>query len=169
MAPMTFHDTGVFLCHQKTSGNLWFSDVFQGVWKEISIMKCVKDIFKKHVSRMFIFMIVPWQSMLHECALKRYKVSMFSDLSWFQGTTLSSCFWLTFMAENWNSVFIIGYNLKAAGWSNFFYYRLQKQNYTNISSLLHVINLLFPSVQKNRVFHALKGTLLQIWKSPYMF
>ena len=30
----------------KTSGNLWFSDVFPGVLKETSAMKWVKDIFE---------------------------------------------------------------------------------------------------------------------------
>ena len=54
-----FHGTSFFQCSLKISGNLWFSDVFQGVQKETSAMKWVKDIFNECASRMLIFMFVP--------------------------------------------------------------------------------------------------------------
>ena len=36
-------------------------------------------------------------------ALNRYRVSIFSDLSWFQETPLGDCFRMIFMATNWNN------------------------------------------------------------------
>ena len=36
----------------------WFSDVFQGLQKNTSAMKWVKDIFNKYV-KVLIFMLVP--------------------------------------------------------------------------------------------------------------
>ena len=54
-----FHTTGLFLCPLKTSGNLWSSDVFQGVLKATNVMKWVTDIFNKDVCRILIFMLVP--------------------------------------------------------------------------------------------------------------
>ena len=42
-----FHGIGIFLCPLKISGNLWFSDVFQGAQKETSAMKWFKGIFNK--------------------------------------------------------------------------------------------------------------------------
>ena len=44
-----FHGTAPFLCTLEISGNLRFSDVFQGVQKKNSAMKWVKDIFNKYV------------------------------------------------------------------------------------------------------------------------
>ena len=38
------HDSGLFQCSLKTSGNLWFSDVFQKVYKKTTVMKWVEDI-----------------------------------------------------------------------------------------------------------------------------
>ena len=34
-----FHDSGLFQCPMKTSGNLWFSAVFQEVEKKSTAMK----------------------------------------------------------------------------------------------------------------------------------
>ena len=45
MALNPFHDASLFLCPWEISRNLWFSNVFQGVYKETSDMKWVKDIF----------------------------------------------------------------------------------------------------------------------------
>ena len=45
-----FHGTGLLQCALKTSGNLWFSNVFQEVQKSINAMKWVEDIFNKYVS-----------------------------------------------------------------------------------------------------------------------
>ena len=53
------HGTGLFQCHLKASGDLWFSDAFQGLKKETSAMKWVKGILNKYVSRMLIFILVP--------------------------------------------------------------------------------------------------------------
>ena len=53
-----FHDTDLSLCSLKILGNLWFSDVFQGVLKETIAMKWFKDIFNKCVSTMLIFMLI---------------------------------------------------------------------------------------------------------------
>ena len=54
-----FYGTALFQWPLKTIGNLWFSYVFQGVQKEITAMKRVKDIFNKSVSRILIFILVP--------------------------------------------------------------------------------------------------------------
>ena len=54
--------------------------------------------------------------------LKKCKVSMFSDLSWFQGTLLRDCFRWVFMATNWNTVLIITYILKVTSWKNDFFF-----------------------------------------------
>ena len=48
-----FYGTSLFLCPLKSSGNLWFSAVFQEVQKEISAMTWIKDIFNKYVSMLF--------------------------------------------------------------------------------------------------------------------
>ena len=44
-----------------------------------------------------------WPTLVFFNALNRYKVSVFSDLSRFQGTPLGNCFRLIFMAANWNN------------------------------------------------------------------
>ena len=54
-----FHDTGLFVCPLKKSGNLWISYVFQGGKKETSALKWVKYIFNKYFSRMLILRLVP--------------------------------------------------------------------------------------------------------------
>ena len=53
-----FHRNGLFPCPLKTSGNLRFSDVFQGVQEKVGAMKWVKDISHKYNHRMLIFMLV---------------------------------------------------------------------------------------------------------------
>ena len=53
------HGSALFQCPLKTSGNLWFSGVFQEVQKKSSAMKWVKQILNKYVNRMLIFMFVP--------------------------------------------------------------------------------------------------------------
>ena len=95
-----FHVTYLLQCPLKTSGNLWFFDIFQEVSKNISVMKWVKDIFNKYF-KVLIFMLVPQQSMLSysrsALALSMHsrgiKFLIFSDLSLFQVTPLSDCFW----------------------------------------------------------------------------
>ena len=53
-----FHGTVLLLSPMKTR-NLCFPDLFQRVRKKTSAIKWNKDIFKKYVSRMLIFMLVP--------------------------------------------------------------------------------------------------------------
>ena len=84
-----FYGTALFQCLLKTSGNFWFYDVFQKVQENISAMKWVKDIFNKYLCRMLIFMLVSITEhafLQLICTgsfsvLKRYKISMFSELN----------------------------------------------------------------------------------------
>ena len=53
-----FHGTDLLQCPLKTSGSLWFSDVFKEVYRNTIVMKWVKDIFNKYL-KVLIFMLVP--------------------------------------------------------------------------------------------------------------
>ena len=68
----TFYDTGFILCPLKTSANLKFSELFQGVKKETSALKWVKDSFKKYVSRMVIFICAALVLSMHSSGLRFY-------------------------------------------------------------------------------------------------
>lgn len=64
-------------------------------------------------------------------SLKSYKVSMLSDLSWFQGTGLSDSFWQMFMATNGNNIFNIAYILnKKPCWVDVLFKQIMIQNVT---------------------------------------
>ena len=58
-----FYGTRVLQYPLKTSGNLWFFEVFQEVQKNTSAMKQVKDIVNKYVSRMLVSLLIPQQRM----------------------------------------------------------------------------------------------------------
>ena len=80
------HRTGLFQYPLKR-GNIWFSDIFKGIYKETSALKWVKDIFTKYVLKMLTFMLVPQQNMLSysrsALVLLMQEVKSF-NIFWFQ-------------------------------------------------------------------------------------